>query len=62
MLCMICGDEHWTALTELNKCYKELKVFVLRDIGFFSTHYSRWITEPHRWMDVVVFIVCEIRI
>ena len=38
MLCVvyvICGDEHWTALTELNKCYKELKVFVLRDIGLF---------------------------
>ena len=38
MLCVvyvICGDEHWTALTELNKCYKKLKVFVLRDIGLF---------------------------
>ena len=38
MLCVvyvICGDEHWTALTELNKFYKELKVFVLRDIGLF---------------------------
>ena len=38
MLCVvyvICGDEHWTALTELNKCYKEPKVFVLRDIGLF---------------------------
>ena len=38
MLCVvyvICGDEHWTALTELNKCYRELKVFVLRDIGLF---------------------------
>ena len=38
MLCVvyvICGDEHWTALTELNKCYKELKVFVLGDIGLF---------------------------